>query len=207
MTNDEHKTLIEAALFIAGRPLSLAELKELTKLDEPAINSLINEMSSDYDSHSFKIMKNNDLFELRVKTEHSKKVMHLAPNQDFSRGLLQTLAVIAYKNPIKQSVVIKIRGNRCYDHMVELEKRGLIKREPWGHTNKISITNHFLEYFGLETPEDVKTAFSKFKVDIEKLETGRKKMIMKDGRVQEKVNGKVEEKIVEKTVETKPPNI
>ena len=55
--------------------------------------------------------------------------------------------MIAYKQPIKQSVVIKIRGNKAYDHIKKFVEIGLINKKRVGHTSELSLTDKFHEYF------------------------------------------------------------
>ena len=65
----------------------------------------------------------------------------------------RTLAIIIAKQPVKQSTVVKIQGNKAYDYLRALEKRGLIKTEKFGRTRIISLTKNFEEYFGKSIEE------------------------------------------------------
>ncbi len=162
---DEQKKMIEAALFIAAKPVSLAEIYRVVKIPKPKIKKIIDSMTEYYERHSFHIVESDGLYEIRIKPEFENRVGHLAPHQDFSKAILQTLSVITYKNPVKQSNVIDIRGNRAYDHLNELEGKGFIRREPYGHTNLIHITRKFLDYFGLKDESELKTYFSSTNID------------------------------------------
>ena len=75
--------------------------------------------------------------------------------------MLETLAVIAFKYPILQSDLIKLRTNKSYDHLVELEKSGYISRQKHGRTNLIKLTEKFFKYFDL-TEEKLKEQFRDF---------------------------------------------
>jgi len=159
----DNKHLIEAALFMAAKPLSLEELQNIVKLSPEEVQKLLDDMKGHYDAHGLRVVEHETdgkkFYELHVKEELTQKVGHLAPAKDFSRGTLQTLSLIAYKAPIKQSELIKIRGNRGYEHVAELEERGFIRREPKGHTKVIHITRKFLEYFGLSNLKDLQDRF------------------------------------------------
>ena len=102
-------------------------------------------------------------FQLRVKPEYISKVRHLTPYQDLRRGLLRVLALVAYKQPITQSDIVKVIGNRTYEYIRELESRGLIRSVKQGRTKALIPTKEFADYFGLERPEDVKKIFEKVK--------------------------------------------
>ncbi|MBU4246572.1 MAG: SMC-Scp complex subunit ScpB [Nanoarchaeota archaeon] len=158
------KNLVEAALFIAAKPLTLEELKKVKGIDivpDEELLGVLKSMEVDYDSHGIKVSEDSGRFELRIKDEFIKHVEHLAPNRDFSRATLQTLSLIAYKSPVKQSEIIEIRGNRAYDHIKDLIEKSFIKSEAHGHTNILSITQKFLDYFSLKNHEEVKSYFAK----------------------------------------------
>jgi segregation and condensation protein B len=57
------------------------------------------------------------------------------------------LGIIAYKQPIKQSVIIKIRGNKAYEHIKTFLDMGLIKKKKAGHTEELSLSDDFYDYF------------------------------------------------------------
>ena len=83
----------------------------------------------------------------------------LAPFSDLKEGMLRTLAIIAAKQPIKQSILVAYQGNKVYDYIVELEKKGLIKTEPYHRTKLVTTTPGFEKYFG-KSVEDVKRMLS-----------------------------------------------
>ena len=158
------KHIIEAALFVAAKPLSLADIYAIVKtkrqLTKKQIENLLKEMENEYDDRGLMVVeKKEGIFELKVKEHIVKHVEHLAPERDMTRAVIQSLSLIAFKNPVKQSVVIELRGNRAYDHIKELESKGFIRAEPSGHTNMLYITRKFLDYFGLTSQSQVKDYF------------------------------------------------
>ena len=60
------------------------------------------------------------------------------------------MAIVAFKQPIKQSVIIKIRGNKAYDHVKKFFELGLIKKKKEGHTNILTLSEEFYDYFNLK---------------------------------------------------------
>ncbi len=156
----DKKKLIEAALFVAARPMTLAELYHVVGIPKPQIKKLLKEMEKEYDDHSLSVRERDNYYELHIKEEYKDNVEHLAPEKDFSKATLQTLSLISYHNPAKQSFVVETRGNRAYDHIKELSSRGFIRLEPEGHTNRIHITKKFLDYFDLTSPKELKEYFS-----------------------------------------------
>ena len=119
------KHIIEAALFVAAKPLSLADIYAIVKtkrqLTKKQIETLLKEMENEYDDRGLMVVeKKEGIFELKVKEHIVKHVEHLAPERDMTRAVIQSLSLIAFKNPVKQSVVIELRGNRAYDHPGDL---------------------------------------------------------------------------------------
>jgi segregation and condensation protein B len=66
---------------------------------------------------------------------------------------MRTLAIVAAKQPIKQSLIVKYQGNKAYGYVVGLEKKGLIRTEKYGRTKLITTTPDFEKYFGKSSEE------------------------------------------------------
>lgn len=148
------KALIEAALYAAGRPLSLEELEKVSKArgraeTESLLGELINEYQDRASSLEIVVIPKGK-YAFQLKPEYSTKVSRLAPGGLLSLGALKTLALIAIRQPVKQSEVINIRGSHSYDHIHKLEQMGFISRQPSGKTVALSTTKVFAEYFGFD---------------------------------------------------------
>ena len=63
--------------------------------------------------------------------------------------------MIAYKQPVKQSVIVKIRGNKAYDHIKRFTEQGLLNKKRVGHTSELSLTEKFHEYFHASNQEKI----------------------------------------------------
>jgi segregation and condensation protein B len=85
---------------------------------------------------------------MKVRDEFLAQVRRLSNFTDISDGETKTLAVIAFYQPIKQSEIVKIRGNRAYEQVKNLIGAGLIVAEPKGVTKLLSTTERFADYFG-----------------------------------------------------------
>lgn len=158
---EEKKRILEAALFIAARPMALAELYDVVKIPKPEIKKILESMESHYSDHGIRLAERDGLYELTIRDEFVKHVEHLAPERDFSRATMQTLSLIAYRSPMRQSEVIEIRGNRAYDHVKELVSKGFVRSEPKGHTNLLHITKKFLDYFNISSEKEMKVYFAR----------------------------------------------
>jgi len=109
----------------------------------------------DKDDSALRIVEKGDMWKMDVKPEYSDLVNRLATgSSEFSKAEQETLAIIAYKQPIKQSVIIKIRGNKGYDHVKKFVDLGLLKKKKVGHTNELSLHDDFYDYFNVADSEN-----------------------------------------------------
>lgn len=152
--NPKKLALLEAILFTTTEPLTFEELQKLTKSRKDELEKLLNELAQKYSTDTSGI-KISDIggYKLIVKSEYMQNVANLTPHADMSRGLLRVLSIIAYHEPIKQSDIVKVVGNRTYDYVKELEERGLIKVEKKSRTKLLSTTPRFEEYFETKKEE------------------------------------------------------
>jgi len=156
------KALIEAAFFVSSKPLNPRYLSKLFSIPEEEIVSIIEEISNELkkEERGIMLIQTSEGYELVVKPEYRSLVSKIAPFSDLSEGVKRTLAIIIAKQPVKQSVIVKIQGNKAYDYLKILEKKGLIKAEKFGRTKIISLTKNFEEYFGKSVEEIKKELFS-----------------------------------------------
>lgn len=154
---DEKLAVAEAALFLSEEPLSIDELADAMNLGakgyvQQVIDALREELGQD--SRGLKIIENDGTYEMVVKNDFVDQVEHLAPHRDLDEGTLRTLALIAYNTPVKQSEVVDVRGNRSYSQIKQLIERGFVNAEKEGRTKVLEVTDHFLEYFELDAPDE-----------------------------------------------------
>jgi segregation and condensation protein B len=96
-------------------------------------------------------------FELRIKPEYRDSVAELAPFSDLSEGMMRTLAIVAVRQPVKQSIIVRYQGNKAYGYIANLEEKGLVKTEKSGRTKLVMTTPDFEKYFGKSSTEVRKT--------------------------------------------------
>jgi len=155
------KSAIEAALYMSNDPISAEELAKMFKSDVSDVKVVINELRKEFEEahHGVHLLETSTGYQIRVKPEFAPMVRNLTPYQDLGRGLLRVLALVAYKQPITQSEVVKVIGNRAYEYVKRLEERGLIKTVKHSRTKALIATKEFANYFGFENPEDIKKFF------------------------------------------------
>ncbi len=167
----EDLKILEAVLFISGRFLSMQELISLSDLNPIILGDLIERLKDKYNKEdsALEIIEKNGLWKMDVRQEYSNIINKLATGSaEFSKAEQETLAIIAYKQPIKQSVIIKIRGNKAYDHVKKFSDLNLIKRKKMGHTNELSLSEDFYDYFSIaDKGNDISTPFINTQLDKE----------------------------------------
>ncbi|MFH1609211.1 MAG: SMC-Scp complex subunit ScpB [Candidatus Bipolaricaulota bacterium] len=154
----EPRALVEAALFVADRPLSLGRLAEALGLSEEAVGRLIQALADEYaaSERGLEVVQEGGGYVLRVKGDLAERVRPLAPHQDIPEPTLRTLAVIAYQAPVLQSEVVKLRGQRAYGHIGDLVARGFVQAKEQGPTKVLTVTPALLRYFGVSTLDELR---------------------------------------------------
>ena len=154
----EPKALVEAALFVADRPLSVARLAEALGLAEGAVARLLQVLADECAApdRGIELVQEGGGYVLRVKGELASAVRPFAPHQDIPEQTLRTLAVIAYHAPVLQSEVVKIRGQRAYGHIGELVARGFVAAQPQGPSKLLTVTDELLRYFGVASLDELR---------------------------------------------------
>ncbi|MCX6679065.1 MAG: SMC-Scp complex subunit ScpB [Methanothrix sp.] len=167
MTADSYaKAVIEAALFASGRSLTPRELADLSALSEERARALADDLAEEYAARDsgIEIKSIGESYSMQVRFGLAGRVLSFAP-KEIEAPLIRTLAIIAYKQPIKQSHLVEIRGNKSYDHVKELEERGLINAEKFSRTKLLTTTRSFADYFGISSadPQAIRRALLKDK--------------------------------------------
>jgi segregation and condensation protein B len=145
--------VLEAALYVAGRPLDLKTLGRLIGTrSKTKVKRLAKALIGKYRNRvtALEILElEGERFVLQLKAEYTPKVRRLATRPLLSRGPLKTLSYVAYRQPVPQLQVIDVRGHHAYGHLKQLEDLDLIIRERAGRKKVIRTTEFFADYFGL----------------------------------------------------------
>ena len=162
--NSEEK--VEAALFIAGRFLTLQELIMLTDVNPIMLKEILHRLLKKYSTGVLRIIQRSNAYKMDIAEEYHYLINKLATgNAEFTKAEQETLAIIAYKQPIKQSVIIKIRGNKSYDHIKKFRQLGLVIAKNTGHTLDLSLSEEFYEYFNVHKKDKDKQSEKKVEVE------------------------------------------
>jgi len=149
-----HKNLIEAALYAAGKPLNVEILSTKLEIPKKEVDELINELAYDYLERSSALIINQigDSYQMAIKSEYVEKISKFATGGAIAEKYLRTLTIIALKQPILKSTVIKLRGSGAYEHIKYLLDNDLIDAMKKGRSQELTTTDKYAEMFGL--PKD-----------------------------------------------------
>ena len=161
----EAKSIIEALLFISEKPLLIEQIKEiLPEIDSTAIRSLMDELKQQYQDEKrglsiievaggFRMTTNPDV------AEHIKKFYKSRQRERLTVPSLETLAIVAYRQPVSRLEIESIRGVNVDGVINTLLEKGLIRiagrKEAVGRPFVYGTTRQFLEYFGLKSLEEL----------------------------------------------------
>lgn len=160
------KNVIEAALLAAGRPLTIAEIgqlfDELTRPGTAEIRAALEALAADYTERGIEVKETANGFRIQVKRDLANEISRLWPERPpkYSRALLETLALIAYRQPITRAEIEAVRGVAVNPNIVKtLLERNWVKvvgqRDVPGRPELLGTTKDFLDYFGLRSLDEL----------------------------------------------------
>ena len=160
------RNVIEAALLAAGRPLTLAELGQLfdepSRPDDATLGAALEQLAADYAERAIEVKHTASGWRVQVRREFAAEVSRLWPERParYSRALLETLALIAYRQPITRGEIEDVRGVAVNPNIVKtlLERnwvRVVGQRDVPGRPELLGTTREFLDYFGLSGLDDL----------------------------------------------------
>jgi segregation and condensation protein B len=162
------KSIIEGALLAAGRPLTLAEIGELfepeSRPDGAELRAALAELDTDCRDRGCELREVSSGYRMQVKQELSSWIAKLWEERParYSRALLETLSLIAYRQPITRGDIEEIRGVAVNPAIIRtLQEREWVRvvgqRDVPGRPELLATTRQFLDYFGLKSLEQLPT--------------------------------------------------
>ncbi len=151
---------VEAVLFAAGKPLSSRELATALGVDDPrpvarAVRTL--EETYRHRQSALEVRRVGDRYALQLQ-ERFVPLVHAVTPVEMAPRTLRALTLIAYHQPVLQSVLVRMIGEVAYEEVQHLRGLGLVRTEPKGSTLELSTTRRFAEYFGIASgrPEEIR---------------------------------------------------
>lgn len=162
MNTEYTRKVLEAALLAAGRTLSLAELaqlfEEVDRPDQEQLRTALAELAETWTDRAVELKETAMGFRVQVRREYAEQVSRLWPERPprYSRALLETLAIVAYRQPLTRGEIEGVRGVAVNPNIIRtLFERNWIRvvghREVPGRPELLGTTRDFLDYFGLKS--------------------------------------------------------
>lgn len=164
MNKAKIKAIIEALLFVWGEPLSVNEISKILDIKKTDCRQILQEMQDEFtfENRGLRIVQFNDSYQLSTHPEHFEYISKLCTpktNKSLSTAALETLAIIAYKQPITRADIESIRGVKCDKSINTLIEKDLIKEvgrvDKTGKPILYGTTENFLKSFGLRNIEEL----------------------------------------------------
>jgi segregation and condensation protein B len=146
----EEKKLIEAALFISSRAMSLSEFRALTGIGALGyLQTVVETLRKEYDRRdsAIQILDIDGKYEMRIRNDVLERVKQFAQDIEISKSALRTLAFISKHDGILKSQLVKKIGTKVYDDVRELVEEEFVKSVKAGRTSKLTLTEKFRKYF------------------------------------------------------------
>jgi segregation and condensation protein B len=156
------RMIVESILFVAEEPVEIELLARICGCFAADISDTIETLAADYQGRGLRIQRTGDAVQMVTAPQASSYVeefLGVDESHRLSHAALETLAIIAYKQPMSRSTLEAIRAVNCDRALASLKIRGLItevgRATTAGRPYLYGTTFRFLEYFGLEKPEDL----------------------------------------------------
>lgn len=144
----EEKKLIEAALFISARPMSLEELRTLTGIGALGyLQGVVEELKNDFMESAIEIIEADGKYEMRVRNPYLERVKQFAQDTEINKSALRTLAYISKHDGMLKSELVRRVGSQAYADVKELVEAEFVKSQKSGRTSKLWLTEKFKKYF------------------------------------------------------------
>ena len=164
MENSQKKSILEALLFVAGEPVTSGSIAKASEIEESEIKKLMAELISEYRERNsgLQIVEIAEGFQMMTSPDLSlwiKRFKNVNQSNKLSQPALETLAIIAYKQPITKLEIDQLRGVNSDGAVKSLLDKKLIKivgkKETPGRPFLYGTTKEFLQYFGLKNLSDL----------------------------------------------------
>jgi segregation and condensation protein B len=166
MSESYLRNVIEAALLAAGNPVPLAELQRLfeenVRPGTAQLRAALAELSAEYAGRGIELKETASGFRIQVRRELAAEISRLWPERAarYSRALLETLALIAYRQPITRAEIEAVRGVAVNPNIIRtVIERNWVRvvghRDVPGHPELLGTTREFLDYFGLKSLDEL----------------------------------------------------
>lgn len=157
----EFKHKIQSILFVAGRPVSIKELSKTLDAGREDIKKALEELRAEHQNSGIVLLEQGETYLLSTNADNTKVVkdfLNAELRERLTDSSLETLAIVAYKQPVHRAEIEAIRGVSSQYTLRLLTMRGLIEKIPDpgdARQNLYRTTHEFLQHLGLTSPKDL----------------------------------------------------
>ena len=164
MDTNELAHVIEAILFVAGEPVNVKDMQRALDVTEDETRQAIDALDSDYSFHrrGITLKRFGEHIQLSTRAEYApyaERLLQPIQKQSLSQSALETLAIVAYRQPVTKLEMEAVRGVKCDYSVQSLVNKGLIeevgRKEALGRPILYGTTDKFLSHFGLSSLKDL----------------------------------------------------
>ena len=173
------ENILEAILFVAGEPVSVRELVRSLDAPEQAVLDAISALEARYDEQlrGLRLRRFGEHIQLATRADYApyiERLLQPVQKQSLSQAALETLAIVAYRQPVTRLDIEAVRGVKCDYSLQSLTAKGLVeeqgRKETIGRPILYGTTDKFLEHFGLRTLQDLPNPPEEQPPDVEQVE-------------------------------------
>jgi segregation and condensation protein B len=166
------RNTIEAALLAAQRPIGVEEISIKLEMSKTEIQGLIQELAEDYMDRTtaIEIVQIGEGYSMQIKPEYTERIAKFASGGLIPKAVMRTLTIIAVKQPLLKSLLVKMRGSTAYEHCKFLIDRGFVSTYKKGRSSILETTDQFADTFGLSRDTETLKAQLIEQLDIQTLE-------------------------------------
>jgi segregation and condensation protein B len=150
------RNLVEGALYASDKALTIERLSMELDISKGEIQEAMKDLIKQYKNRStaLEIVKIGEKYQMQIKSIYSEEIRKFAQGGAIAEKYLRTLTIIALKQPILKSKLVKLRGSGAYEHVKYLEENALIDSVKKGRTSELTTTDNYAEMFGLPKNKD-----------------------------------------------------
>ena len=161
---NERVGIVEAILFVTGNAVEKKEICRAMELTEGELEETLDALESgyDFDRRGLRLLRFGAHVQLATRPDYApyvEKLLQPVQKQSLSQAVMETLAVIAYRQPVTKAEIEQVRGVKCDYSVQVLQNRGLIeevgRKEALGRPILYGTTESFLSHFGLSSLDDL----------------------------------------------------
>lgn len=165
----ELKNKVEGILFAVGDKILLEDIRKLIRVrDIELARTALETLKEEYEKRDgpLKIVNEGAFWKITVRDKYLNIIRRIVPKTELPKTVIETLSLIAWKNPAKQSDIVALRTNKAYSHINILTDAGFITRVKKGRSFLLKLTETFFDYFDVDGSKNVREMFEQLRTNL-----------------------------------------